>query len=79
MTEDQLDDIIEDIMTSTWESGKTKILDFARLMCDRQKEICAGAAKFVYGEVDVEGAIHKEPVDIDWQSVINSPYPEELL
>lgn len=38
MTEDQLDDIIEDIMTSTWEAGKSKILNLACILCKYQKE-----------------------------------------
>jgi len=71
MTADQLDDIIEDIMTSTWDSGKTKILNFAKLMCDKQKEICAenGTASIVNWD---------EPV-VNELSILNAPYPDELL
>lgn len=70
MTQDQLDDIIEDIMTSTWDSGKTKILNFARLMCDKQKEICLNQ----YDELQ-ENATH---VIYIRNGIVNSPYPDGL-
>lgn len=52
--------------------------DFAMKMCDRQREICSNTVKPIMGEVDVEGCIFKEIVDIDYESILNSPYPEEL-
>lgn len=73
MTEDQLDDIIENIMTSTWESGKKRILEFARLMCDKQKEICLKRT----GLIPIKGMTGTY-LDIDRDCINNSPYPEEL-
>lgn len=70
MTADQLDDIIEDIMTSTWDSGKTKILNFARLMCQKQKQICVENATARIHNYD-------QPV-VNQLSILNAPYPEEL-
>lgn len=69
MTAEQLDDIIENMMTSDWDSGKTKILNFARVMCDKQKEICKNYAQY-------EGSIYE--CAIDEQSILNAPYPDEL-
>ena len=63
MTTDQFDDIIEDIMTSTWESGRTKIINLCKQMCNKQKELCSD-------HIEVR---HVEMI------IINTPYPEELL
>ena len=69
MTQDQLDDIIEDIMTSTWDSGRTKILNFARQMCNKQKEIC-------YEESETEEYYGTQC--IVKETILNAPYPDEL-
>lgn len=71
MTTDQFDDIIEDIMTSTWESGRTKIISLCKQMCDKQKEICANNASARIHSYD-------QPV-VNKNTIINTPYPEELL
>lgn len=70
LTEEQINDIIEDIMTSSWDSGKTKILNFARLMCDKQRAICAEYAEQEGDEGD--------ELWIDQKSILNAPYPEEI-
>lgn len=44
---------------------------YARLMCDKQRQICAD-------NVELEGDEGDE-VWIDKLSILNSPYPEELL
>lgn len=74
MTEDQFDDIIEDIMTSTWESGRTKIINLCKQMCDRQKEICA-----IKAETMIERGMWDEYNIVNINTIINAPYPEELL
>ena len=71
MTEDQFNDIIEDIMTSTWGSGRTKIIHLCKSMCDKQKEICSHEATARIHSYD-------EPV-VNKYSILNAPYPEELL
>lgn len=95
MTEDQLNDIIEDIMTSNWESGRSKILSFATRMCDKQKEICARNALVkqeytnnqeevvtnsmqIYTIEKYDSYYFDIQVYCDTQSIINTPYPEEL-
>jgi len=71
LTEEQINDIIEDIYTtSSLESSKTKILNFVRLMCDKQKEICAEYAEQEGDEGD--------ELWIDKKSILNAPYPEEI-
>ena len=77
MTQDQLDDIIEDIMTSTWDSGRTKILNFACFMCDKQKEICYTHA-LPYKEGAFGNYYYQADIKVEKESVINSPYPDEL-
>lgn len=94
MTTDQLDDIIEDIMTSTWDSGRTKIINLCQQMCDRQKEICAkNAVVGAYVKSQLKNARYKKwnnnkDVDsfstiqmykVEKKSILLSPYPEELL
>lgn len=74
MTADQFDDIIEDIMTSTWESGRVKIINLCKQMCDKQKQICADNSRLI--PVKKYGTAYNS---IDLDSIINSPYPEELL
>lgn len=73
MTQDQLDDIIEDIMTSTWDSGKTKILNFARLMCDKQKEICS-----IEAETTTARGMWDEYNIVNEKSILKASYPDEL-
>ena len=73
MTQDQLDDIIEDIMTSTWDSGRTKILNFARLMCKRQKEICS-----YHTEGTIDSYLIYDCITEYDEQVLNAPYPDEL-
>lgn len=77
MTEDQLDDIIEDIMTSTWESGKVKIINLCKQMCDKQVQICYENIRILkedyYDQGDKLG-----PAYLDEEKFLNSPYPEEL-
>ena len=46
--------------------------EFARLCCDKQKEICANEAQCGSGW---EGSASW----VDTDSILNSPYPEELL
>lgn len=89
MTADQFDDIIEDIMTSTWESGRVKIINLCKQMCDRQKQICAdnalmeqhtGQGKSLVNYVIGQDILHsKDELFISKHSIENSPYPEELL
>ena len=94
MTAEELDNIIEDIMTSSWDSGKTKILNFARLMCDKQKEICAKkAVTGAYVKLRRKGARYKQLKDnedfdmfnttqmykVEKNSILNAPYPDEIL
>lgn len=96
MTEDQFNDIIEDIMTSTWDSGRTKIINLCKSMCDKQREICAENAKIrtrTFSEDEGHDvsfwwnqAEHYnyrgdsiDVYDIKDQSILNAPYPEELI
>lgn len=44
--------------------------EYARLMCDKQKELCA-----VYADTTVV-TLHNT---VDLNSILNTPYPEELL
>ena len=73
MTAEQLDDIIENMMTSDWDSGKTKILNFARVMCDKQKEICVKHA-----QVYIAGKLESTYCTINPDTILNAPYPDEL-
>lgn len=50
------------------------LLKFAREMCDKQRQICADNVELEEDEED-EGC----EVWIDKLSILNSPYPEELL
>ncbi len=77
MTQDQLDDIIEDIMTSTWDSGRTKILNFVRLMCDKQKEICYTHA-LPYKEGAFGNYYYQADIKVEKETILNAPYPDEL-
>jgi len=77
MTTDQFDDIIEDIMTSTWESGRTKIINLCKQMCDRQKEICAIKKDGHNGDPYHSDERLKYYKEVNF--IINAPYPEELL
>lgn len=43
--------------------------EWAKLMCDKQKEICKNYAQY-------EGSIYE--CAIDEQSILNAPYPDEL-
>lgn len=72
MTKQELDNLIEDILLSDWDSAKTKVLDFARLMCDKQKEICAENTNEIIGNYNSHGIQECD------ESVLNSPYPDEL-
>ena len=48
--------------------------EYAKLMCDKQKEICAEQA-----DTKRIGHGYQTYDIIDTKSIINSPYPEELL
>lgn len=55
------------------------MIEYSKVMCDRQKEICAKNIHFEFGEFDLEGISIKQIVDIDYEKLFNSPYPKELL
>lgn len=85
MTQEQLNDIIEDIMTSTYESGRNKILSFATRMCAKQKGICEQHALITsifdstgnkYNDKDL--CVDGYTLYINRESILNAPYPEEL-
>ena len=95
MTEDQFDDIIEDIMTSTWESSRIKIINLCKQMCDEQRKICAKNTEIktrTFSENEGDDVQfwrlkskhygyygdYINVYDIDENSILNAPYPEEL-
>lgn len=45
------------------------MVEYARTMCDKQKEICA---------FNVDLADYYGSATIDTQSILNAPYPDEL-
>lgn len=49
---------------------------YARLMCDKQKQICADNAKT---KDDSDPLSYTTYYVIDPETILNSPYPEELL
>lgn len=67
MTTEELDNFIEKVLESPFDSAKTKIINFAREMCYKQKEICAQNAECTNNFFEVNSF-----------SITNSPYPDEL-
>lgn len=61
-------------------TGAEKIIqamkEYARLMCDKQKNICADTAETK--DIHPPGGYLSHMI-IDEQSIQNAPYPEELL
>lgn len=49
---------------------ENKMIKFARIMCQKQKEICAEEAKLNTGDYPSKGVNRK--------SILNSPFPKEL-
>lgn len=45
--------------------------EFSRLMCTKQKEICLSNAQIIKAEVCL--------CSVERKSILNAPYPEELL
>lgn len=52
------------------------MIEYARLMCDKQKNICADTAETK--DIHPPGGYLSHMI-IDEQSIQNAPYPEELL
>lgn len=88
-----INDIVEDIMTSTWESGRVKIINLCKQMCDKQREICFKKAVIVsYIKSNTKGSRYRKWPDnykidtsnvvqkyqVEKNSILNAPYPEEL-
>lgn len=63
-------ELYKDVLLPSKENIKDAMQKYARLMCDKQRQIC-------YSQLKNCGGINENEFDGDM--FLNSPYPEELL
>lgn len=76
MTKEEFDNIIADITNpnADWHLSKIRVINLCKQMCNKQKEICA-----IKAETMIERGMWDEYNIVNINTIINAPYPEELL